>query len=70
LKKERSVIRRSASLEGAKMLSVIVMNSAGNITKSIVNAALKTPGKFSRDMIRTTWGKISGKQKTSTDLIE
>ena len=70
LKKERSVIRRSASLEGAKMLSVIVMNSAGNITKSIVNAALKTPGKFSRDVIRTTWGKISGKQKTSTDFIE
>jgi len=70
LKKERSVIRRSASLEGAKMLSVIVMNSAGNISKSIVNAALKTPGKFSRDVIRSTWGKISGKQKTSTDLIE
>jgi hypothetical protein len=70
LKKERSVIRRSASLEGAKMLSVIVMNSAGNITKSIVNAAIKSPGKFSRDVIRSTWGKISGKQKTGTNLIE
>jgi hypothetical protein len=70
LKKERSVIRRSASLEGAKMLSIIVMNSASNISKSIVNAALKTPGKFSRDVIRTTWGKISGKQKTGTNLID
>jgi hypothetical protein len=70
LKKERSVIRRSASLEGAKMLSVIVMNSAGNISKSIVNAAIKSPGKFSRDVIRSTWGKISGKQKTGTNLIE
>ena len=70
LKKERSMIRRSASLEGAKMLSVIVMNSAGNISKSIVNAAIKSPGKFSRDVIRSTWGKISGKQKTGTNLIE
>lgn len=70
LKQEKSAIRRSASLEGAKMLSVIVMNSAGNITKSIVNAAVKSPGRFSRDVLRSTWGKISGKAKTSSDLSE
>jgi len=70
LKKERSVIRRSASLEAAKMLSIIVMNSAGNISKSIINAAIKSPGKFSRDVIKSTWGKISGKQSNDPDFIK
>jgi hypothetical protein len=69
LKMERGFIRRSATLEAARMLSVIVMNSAGNITKAIVNAAVRRPGKFSRDFVSTTWQKIKGKEKPESDII-
>jgi len=69
IKKERSLIRRSAGLEGARLLSVIVMNSAGRITKSIMNAAAKKPGEISRNMLRSTWGKISGKKKPAGDSV-
>lgn len=68
LKKEKSVIRKSASIEAAKMLSIIVMNSAGIISRSIINAALKSPGKISRDMIRSAWGKISKREKPATEF--
>jgi hypothetical protein len=67
---ERSSVRRSASLEAARQLSIIVMNSAGNITKSIVNAALKSPGKISRDVLRSTWEKIVGKGKIEFETPE
>lgn len=67
LKQEKSVLRRSASLEGAKMLSVIVMNSAGSITKSIMNAAIKAPGRISKGVIRSTVGKFTGKGKAGSD---
>ena len=69
LKKERSVIRKSASLEAARLLSLIVMSSAGNITRSIVNAAVKRPGKISRDILSSTWQKLTGKEKTPSDLF-
>lgn len=67
LKQEKSVIRRSASLEGAKMLSVIVMNSAGSISKTIMNAAIKAPGKISKGVFRSTVGKFTHKGKTEPD---
>jgi len=70
LKQDKSVIRRSASLEGAKMLSIIVMNSAGSITKTIVNAAIKTPGKISKGVFRSTVGKFTGKGKSESDVPE
>lgn len=70
IKKESSAIRRSAGLEGARMLSLIVMNSAGRISKSIMNAAVKKPGQFSRDMLKSTWGKISGKKKSDREPCE
>jgi hypothetical protein len=67
---ERASVRRSASLEAARWLSNIVMTSAGNITKSIVNAAVKSPGKISRDVLRSTWGKIVGKGKVEVETQE
>ena len=70
LKKERSVIRRSASLEAAKMLSAIVMSSAGNITRAVVNAAVKSPGKFSRDMVSSTWNKLFGREKGKPEFSD
>ncbi|GAB4373997.1 MAG: hypothetical protein Kow0042_18260 [Calditrichia bacterium] len=68
VQKDRKWIRRSASVEAARLLSVIVMNSAGNISKAILNAALKQPGKLSRNLIRTTWDKLSGKDRSETDF--
>lgn len=65
---ERSKLRKSASIEAARMLSVIVMNSAGNITKSIVNAAVKSPGRISRDVLRSTWDKLIGKNKIIPEI--
>lgn len=70
VRKERSIIRKSASLEAARYLSIIVMNSAGNISRSIVNAAVKSPGKISRDVIRSTWGKLTGREKPTSELSE
>ncbi len=70
VRKERSIIRKSASLEAARYLSLIVMNSAGNISRSIVNAAVKSPGKISRDVIRSTWGKLTGREKPTSELSE
>jgi len=67
-KKERRLIRRSATAEAARMLSVIIMNSAGNISKAIVNAAVRSPGKLSRSVLRSTWGKFSGKSKTEANF--
>lgn len=68
VRKERNIIRRTASLQAARLLSVIVMNSAGNITKSIANAAWKGPGKISRTVLRSTWGKIAGKNKPELEF--
>jgi len=70
IQRERSIIRKSASLEAAKYLSIIVMNSAGNISRSIVNAAVKSPGRISRDVIRSTWGKLTGKEKSTSEFSE
>jgi hypothetical protein len=67
---ERSKLRKSASMEAARMLSIIVMNSAGNITKSIVNAAVKSPGRISRDVFRSTWDKLVGKSKIVPEISE
>lgn len=60
-RKERGFLRRSAAVEAARMLGKIVMNSAANITKAFMAAAIKTPGKLSRDIITSGWGKISKK---------
>ena len=68
IRAERKIIRRSATVEAARMLSLIVMNSAGNISRAIVNAAMKRPGKLSKDIFRSTWGKISGKSKDAADI--
>ena len=70
MKKERSTIRKSASLEAARYLSLIVMSSAGNISRSIVNAAVKSPGRISRDVLRSTWDKLVGKEKPATEISE
>jgi hypothetical protein len=70
LKKERGVIRKSASLEAAKYLSMIAMSSAGNISRSIMNAAVKSPGRISRDVLRTTWEKLLGKEKSTPEISE
>ncbi|MCK4894797.1 MAG: DUF697 domain-containing protein [Calditrichia bacterium] len=70
LKKERGLIRKSASLEAARYLSMIVMSSAGNISRSIVNAAVKSPGRISRDVLRTTWEKLLGKEKPASEISE
>jgi len=67
LKRERRLIRRSAGLEAARMVSAIVMSSAGNITKSIVNAAMKSPARLSRSVIRSTWDKLSAKNRADSD---
>ncbi len=67
LKRERRLIRRSASMEAARMVSAIVMSSAGSITKAIVNAAMKSPGRLSRSVIRSTWGKLSAKNRAESD---
>ncbi|MBN1222563.1 MAG: DUF697 domain-containing protein [Candidatus Aminicenantes bacterium] len=61
-RKEKGFIRRSASLEAARMLSKIVMTSTANISKAFMAATVKTPGRFSRDIITSTWGKISSKR--------
>jgi uncharacterized membrane protein YcjF (UPF0283 family) len=67
LKRERRLIRRSASLEAARMVSAIVMSSAGNITRSIVNAAMKSPGRLSRSVIKSSWKKISAKKRSELE---
>jgi hypothetical protein len=58
VKKERSAIRRSSTIEAARMLTKIVMDSAGNISKAFVTAAVRSPGRISRDVVRTTLKKI------------
>lgn len=58
---ERKIIRKFATLEAAKMLSLIVMSSAGSVSRAILDAAVRRPGKFSRDLIRNAWGKLAGK---------
>ncbi|MFZ0391124.1 MAG: DUF697 domain-containing protein [Calditrichia bacterium] len=68
VKKDRRMIRRSATLEAARMLSIIVMNSAGNISRAIVSAAMKSPGKFSRHIMQNTWNRFSGKNKTEPGI--
>jgi hypothetical protein len=59
---KKGFIRRSASLEAARMLSKIVMSSTANISKAVMTAAVKTPGRYSRDLASSTWSKISGKK--------
>jgi hypothetical protein len=51
------------------MVSAIVMSSAGNITKAIVNAAMKSPGRLSRSVIRSTWKKISAKKDAESEIV-
>ncbi|MBU1187267.1 MAG: YcjF family protein [Acidobacteria bacterium] len=63
----RKSIRSSASLEAAKMLSVIVLNMAGKVSKAILNAALSKPGRASRDFVKTTWNKITNKGESEPD---
>ncbi|MGB2906591.1 MAG: DUF697 domain-containing protein [Candidatus Aminicenantaceae bacterium] len=61
-RKEKGLIRRSATLEAARMLSKIVMTSTANISKAFMTAAVKTPGRYSKDLVSSTWEKISGKK--------
>jgi hypothetical protein len=69
LKEERGFIRKSATIEAARLLSIIVMNSASNISRAIVNAAVRRPGKFSRDFVSSTWKRIKGKEKPASDIF-
>ena len=62
IRKKRGFIRRSASLEAARMLSRIVMASTANISKAVMAATIKTPGRYSKEFVTSTWGKISGKK--------
>ena len=64
MKKERSVIRRSATVEAARLLTRIVMDSAGSISKAFITAAVKSPGRISRDVVRSTLNKIKKKAET------
>jgi len=66
--REKGVIRTSATLEAARMLSKIVMTSTANISKAVMAAAVKTPGRYSRDFIASAWGKISGKTSKESTL--
>jgi hypothetical protein len=63
VKKDRRSVRKSALVEAAKMLSKIVMSSAGNISKSFITAAIKSPTRISRKVIRSTMKKLSRKEK-------
>jgi hypothetical protein len=65
VRKERGAVRRSSTLEAARMLTKIVMDSAGNISKAFIKAAVKSPGRISRDVVRSTLGKI--KKKADVD---
>jgi len=67
LRIERRAVRSSATIEAARLLSLIVVNSAGSISKAIMNAAIKSPGKISRNIIKNTWQKISGKDKVQPE---
>lgn len=71
VRRERSAVRRSATLEAARMLTKIVMDSAGNISKAFVTAAIKSPGRISREMVRSTMSKIKKKKEDiSKDAAE
>jgi len=63
-RKEKGFMRRSATVEAARMLGKIVMSSTANITRVFMAAAVKTPGKLSRGIFTSGWEKISGKNKT------
>jgi len=63
-RKEKGVMRSSATVEAARMLGKIVMNSTASITRAFMAAAVKTPGKLSRDIITSSWEKISRKDKS------
>lgn len=63
VRSERKIVRKFATLEATKMLSTIVMSSAGNIYKAMFEVAVRRPGKFSRDVIRNAWEKLAGKGK-------
>lgn len=67
VKRERKLVRRSATAQAAKMLSIIVMSSAGSISRSIINAAVKSPAKLSRSVAKSAWGRISGKGKSEPE---
>ena len=58
VQRERNAVRRSASLEAARLLTKIVMDSAGSISKAFITAAVKSPGRISREMVRSTMKKI------------
>ena len=75
MKRERSAIRRSATVEAARLLTKIVMDSAGSISKAFITAAVKSPGRISRDVVRSTLNKIkkigeSGEPEISEDPSE
>ncbi|MGD9344911.1 MAG: DUF697 domain-containing protein [Candidatus Aminicenantes bacterium] len=63
-RKEKGSMRRSATVEAARMLGKIVMNSTASITRAFMAAAVKTPGRVSRDIITSSWEKISKKDKS------
>jgi hypothetical protein len=62
-RKEKGFLRRSAMIEAARMLGKIVMNSTASITRAFMAAAVKTPGKLSRDIITSSWEKISRRKE-------
>jgi hypothetical protein len=64
---ERKKVRTLATVEAARLLSLVVVNMAGTVTKTIMNAAVKKPGKFSRDLIKNTWQKIAKKENISPE---
>ncbi|GAB4341162.1 MAG: hypothetical protein Kow0037_27570 [Calditrichia bacterium] len=61
VREERKSIRRSATVEAARLLSVIVMSSAGNVARAIGKAAVKKPGQASKDLIKNFMGKFRSK---------
>ncbi len=66
IRQNRKLIRKSASIEAARLLSSIVMKSSGSISRAMVNATLKRPGR----MIKSTWQKISRKKREEDELSD
>ncbi len=64
IRENRSFIRKSASMEAARLLSTIVMKSSASISRAMVNATLKRPGRA----IRSTWDKLARRKKDSLDF--
>jgi hypothetical protein len=67
VKMERKKIRALATVEAARLLSLVVVSMAGNVSMAIMNAAVKKPGKLSKDFLKNTWDKLAGKQKIESN---